>query len=118
MIQNLIFGVYLLILDFLIDSLKADKNIKKFTHFTIQLHSKNLTHFMNFHSLNIIKNMLSQYNQKPYSFYKFFSKHVFGWCQKELHYTISRHPRTAFTKHFKFLYIPQKLRKKIFASET
>ena len=29
MIQNLIFGVYLLILDFLKDSLKANKNIKK-----------------------------------------------------------------------------------------
>ena len=43
MIKNLIFGVYLLISDFLVESLKTKKKLaKKITHFTTQFRSKNL----------------------------------------------------------------------------
>ena len=52
------------------------KLVKKITHFSIQLHSKNLTYFMNLNSLDIEKNMLPKHIQKPVSLYKFFSKHV------------------------------------------
>ena len=34
-------------------------------------------------SLNIVKNILPQHAQKPYSLYKFSRKHVSGWCQKK-----------------------------------
>ena len=41
MIKNLIFGIYLLILDFLVKSVKANKSFqKKIVHFTIQFRSK------------------------------------------------------------------------------
>ena len=64
----------------------------KITHFTIQIRLKNITHSTNLDSLNIIKNIHSycnlQHSWKPYSFYKFFSKHVSGWYQvKHLHCT-------------------------------
>ena len=39
------------------------KLLKKITHFTIQFRSKNfLTHFTNLSSLDIVNNMLPQYN--------------------------------------------------------
>ena len=70
-------------------SLSQQKLAKGVTNFTIQFRSKNLTHFMNPNSLKIIKNMLLQHSQK----------HVSGWCQKkQLHYTTSRLPTTAFSK--------------------
>ena len=101
MIKNLIFVVYQLILDFLVEVSKPTKLAKRFTHFTIQFRSKNLTHFTNLNSLKIINNILSQHSQKL----------VFGWCQKKhLHCTISRRPRTAFLEHLEskcmiFLYV-------------
>ena len=62
---------------------KPKKLAKKITQFTIEFLSKNLTHFTSLNSLNIVKNILSQHRQKPYSLYKFSSKHVSGWCQKK-----------------------------------
>ena len=52
MIQNHIFGVNLLISEFLAESLKANKNG---TRFTIRFCSKNLIHFTNLDSINIAK---------------------------------------------------------------
>ena len=55
MIQNLIFGVYLLISDFLAESLKANKNRQKRSLILqyrikniLSQHRQNLTHFTNF----------------------------------------------------------------------
>ena len=97
------------------------KLAKKFTHFTIQFHSKNLTHFTNLNSLDIESNMLPQHSQKPFWLYKYSSKHISVWCQKEhLHCTISWRPRNSFLKHFerKCLYVSAYLCKKIFVPET
>ena len=55
---------------------------KKVTYFTIQFRSKNLTHFTNFNSLDIEKNMLSQHSQKPFSLYKCSSKPLVGVKKK------------------------------------
>ena len=54
--------------------------------------------------------MPPQHSQKPFSLYKFSSKHLIGVRKKHLHCTIYRRPRTAFSKHFEsnysiFLYI-------------
>ena len=76
---------------------------------------------MNLNSLNIVKNILSQHSQKPYSLYKFSSKYVLGYCQENiLDCPMPRHPRTAFLKHLesKCLYIPVYLCKKTFVLET
>ena len=149
MIQNLIFGILFLKILFLghttflcsftrssvyhqslffnfrMSSWKSQsqqKLVKKITHFTIQFHSKHLTHLTNLNSLNIENNMLPKKRQKPFSLYKFPSKHVSGWCQKKhLHCTISWHPRTVFLKHFesKYLYqISVYVFKKIFVPKT
>ena len=56
-----------------------------------------------------------QHNENPYSLYKFFRKHVSDWCQKkQLHYTISKHPWTVFSRNLesKCLYIPVYIGKK------
>ena len=79
MIQNLIFGVYLLISDILAEILKTNKTSKK-------------------------KLLILQYSfrQKPHSFYEppqLTSKHIPGWCHKKhLHIIISRRPTTALLK--------------------
>ena len=52
-IQNLIFGVYLSVLDFR----SQQKVAKEITHFTIQFHSKSLTHFTNINSESTLKLM-------------------------------------------------------------
>ena len=59
------------------------KLAKQVTHFTIKFRSKNLAHFTNLNSLNIIKNILPRHSQNPYSLYKFSSKNVSGWSQKK-----------------------------------
>ena len=89
---------------------------KEITHFTIPFRSKNLTHFTNFSSLNIIENILPQHSEKPYSLYKCSSKHVSGWCQKKhLYCIISRCSRTSFSNHleskcrFTYVYICKKM---------
>ena len=76
---------------------------------------------MNLNSLDTENNMLPQRSQKPFSLYKFFSKHVPVWCQKKhLVCTISWRQRTAFLLHFesKYLYIYLYLHKKIFVPKT
>ena len=66
------------------------KLAKMFTYFTIQFHSKNLTHFTNLNSLDIESNILPQHSQKTFWLYKYSSKHISVWCQKKhLHCTIS-----------------------------
>ena len=104
-------------LRFLVEFQRQQTPATNITHFTIQLCSKNTTHFTKVNSLNIMKNILPQDSQKPYSPYKFSSKFVSGWYQiKHLHCTISRCPETSFGKRVesKCLYIPVNLRKKIF----
>ena len=60
---------------------------KKITHFTIQFHPKNLTHFTNMNSLKISKNILPKHSQKPNSLQKFSRKIASCWCQKKyLHF--------------------------------
>ena len=76
---------------------------------------------MNLNSLNIVKNILSQHSQKPYSLYKFSSKYVLGYCQENiLDCPMLRHPGTAFLKNSesKCMYIPVYLCKKTFVLET
>ena len=76
------------------------KLAKAISHFTIQFCSKNFAHFTKLNSLNIVKNILPQQREKPYSLHKFSSKHVFGCSQKKyLHCTNSRCSRTVFSKH-------------------
>ena len=102
-------------------SQSQQKLAKKFTHFAIQFHSKNLTHFTNLNSIDIESNILPQHSQKPFWLYKYSSKQIPVWCQKRhLHFTISWRPRTAFLKHFKSkcLYTSVYFRKKIFVLET
>ena len=93
----------------------------KITYFVIQFRSKHVTHFTNLNLLATENNMLPKHSQKPFSLYKFSSKHVSAWFQKKhLHWTISWHPRTGFLKHLesKCLYISVYLIKKIFVPKT
>ena len=69
------FGVYLLVSDFLVENLKANKKLaKNITHFTTQFCLKNLSYFTNLINItiNIIKNILPQHSQKSGS----------GWSKK------------------------------------
>ena len=50
---------------------KPTKQVKKNTHFTTQFCSKNLTHFKNLSSINIIKNILPQTAKNLTSFTNF-----------------------------------------------
>ena len=96
------------IFEFQIFQQNASKPIKpkEIPHFTIQFCFKNLVHFKNLNSLSIAKNVIPQHSQKPYSLYKFSGKHVSGWFQKNyLYCTISRRPRTAFSKHLESKYL-------------
>ena len=71
---------------------------------------------MSVNKLSNVKNIPAT-QPKTHSLYKFFRELVFGWCQKKhLYCTISRCPRTAFSKRWesKYLYIPAYLRKKTF----
>ena len=98
LIQNLIFEVYLLISDFLAQSLKTYKNWQKDDSFykTVSL-KKNLTYFTNLNLLNMGK-MLSQHSQKPTHFTSFLpNMFLVGGKKKKMHCTISRRPRTAFS---------------------
>ena len=71
-------------------SQSLQKLAKKIIHFTIQIRSINLTHFMNLNLPDIENHMLPQHSQKLSSLYKFSSKHFPVWCQKKhLHCTIS-----------------------------
>ena len=81
------------LLDFRFSSRKSQsqqKLAKKITQFWIRFNSKHLTYFMNLKSLDIENIMLPKHNQKPFSLYKFSTKHVSVWYQKKiLQWTIS-----------------------------
>ena len=66
------------------NSQNQQKLAKKITHFIAKFRSKNRTHFTNLNSLKIIKNILQQHSQKPYSLYKFSCKNASGWSQKKI----------------------------------
>ena len=94
-----IIRVFILILDFLAGSFKADKNQQKILHILQYSFAQN-THFANLNSLDIENNMLPQTQPKTFLTVQIFSKHVSVQCQKKyLYCTISWHPRTAFFKH-------------------
>ena len=84
------------------------------THFTIPTRSKNLTYFTNLNSLNIVKNILPQHSRKATHFTNFLADIFLVGVKKILHSTISRRPKTPFSKHWKSkcLNIPVDLRKK------
>ena len=63
-------------------SQNEQKLTKRIRQFTIQFRPKHLTHFMNRNSLDVVNNMPPQSSQKPFWIYKFSSKHVSIWCQK------------------------------------
>ena len=63
------------------ESLKANKNVQKRL---LILQYRNLTHITNLNSLYIKNNILLKRCQKPFSLYKFSSKHVSIWCQKDI----------------------------------
>ena len=56
---------------FSIKSQSQQRLTKKITHFTIPLRSKNLTYFTTLNSLNIVKNILSQYSRNSTQFTNF-----------------------------------------------
>ena len=85
---NIIFGVQLFYIrpdiptDIIIrfssrKSQSQQKLAKKITNFTIQVRSKNITHFTNLDSLNIANNMLPQYSQKIFLTLKTFQPTCF-----------------------------------------
>ena len=94
---------------------KPTKTSNKYHLFYNTVLLKKYHSFKNVNSLNILKNILPQHSQKPFPLYKFSGKLVSGWYQiKYLHCTISRWPKTAFSKLWesKYLYIPVNLHKK------
>ena len=97
-------------------SQSQQKLAKNITHPTIPFCSKNLTYFTNLNCFNIVKNIFPQHSKKPAHFTNFpaniFQQHVSGCCQKKnLHCTISRSQRTAFSNHWES--IPVYVRKKL-----
>ena len=80
---EILFQVY----NFSYSSTRSSGHYQSF--FQSQSRSKNLTHFTSLNSLDIENNMLMQHSQKPFSLYKFFSKHISVLCQKKhLHCTV------------------------------
>ena len=118
--QNLLFGVYLLISYFQAEYLKINKNEQKgslilqysFTQKTRSLYKTQLAqHCKKYTPVTQPKNLL---------ILQILLHTCSGWCQKKhLHCTICRRPRTAFSKHLetKYLYIPVYCSKKIFVPE-
>ena len=71
--------------DFIFSGRKSQgqqKLARKIIQNTTQFRSKHHIHFTNLISLHVQNNILPKRNQKPFSLYKFPSKHVFIWCQK------------------------------------
>ena len=100
MIRNLIFGIYPLISDILAESLKANKNWQKDDSFykTVSLKKPHL--FYETQLTKQCKKYTPTIQVRTHSLHKFSSKHVSGWFQEiPLPCTISRPPRTAFSKH-------------------
>ena len=96
------------ITEFGVENLKVNKTSEKDHSFYNIALLKKPHSFTNLSSFEIENNMLPKHSQKPFSVYKFYSKHVSVWYQKKhLHCTISWHLRTTFLKHSesKCLYI-------------
>ena len=96
-------------------SQSQQKLAKKITHFEIQFRSKNLTHFRDLNSFNIIK--IKSCNTVKHLTLHIFQRTCF-WLVSEkhhLHCTFSRRPITTLLKHLQSncLDIPVNLRKKI-----
>ena len=101
-------------------SQNQQKLAKKINYLKIQFRSKNLTYFMNFNSLKIVKIIPLQHSQKPYSL-NFSSKNKNKKQQqlKKTHCTLSRRPRTAFSKHLESKQLDiSDLCKKFYVPET
>ena len=106
-----------LILEFVAENLKASKNQRKRSLILQYSFAQKTSLILRISTPLKLKIICSQ---KPFSVYKFSSKHVSVWCQKKhLHCTISWSPRTTFLKYFesKCLYISVYLFKK-FVSKT
>ena len=106
--------------DFLVESLKVSKKLaKRITYLPTQFCSKHLTHFTNLNSFDIEK-ICSRNTAKNLSHFTNFPANVWLVSQKQWHCTISRRPRSDFSKKFesKCLYISVYLPKKVFVSET
>ena len=103
MIQNLIYGILFLKIDYfgnatylypftrasghhqsfsISDLLAESLNVRKKSHFIIQFCSKNLPHFTNLNLLDTENNMLPQHSQQPFWLYKVSMKYVSVWCQQ------------------------------------
>ena len=120
MIRNLVSGIYRFSFRFCSRESQSQQKLLK-NQFILQYSCFCFIHFKNLNSFSNVKNILLQYSENPYSLYKFFSKYVSVWRQeKHLQCTISRRPRTAFSRHLgsKFMNILVNLSKKIFAPET
>ena len=81
MIQNLLFGIYLLISGFLLESLTANKNEQK-DHLYCNIVSLKKRHFTNLNSLNIIVNI---YPQQPKTLLplQIFQQTCFWWMSRK-----------------------------------
>ena len=99
--------------------ISGQKLAQKNTHFTTQFCSKDLAHFTNLNSFNIVKNILPQHSQKPYFTYFPANMFLVSVRKKHLHCTISRRPSTVISKHLecKCLYIPINLCRNIFVPD-
>ena len=94
MIQNLTFGVYLSISDFLAIKSQNQQKLDSLEYSA----QKHLAPFKNLNSLIIVENILLRYSQNPYSLYTFSSKIFPVQSKKGLLCTISRRPKTAVPK--------------------
>ena len=106
MIKSHISEVYPLISDFLVESLKDNKNQKNIS-IILQFSFSQKTSL-------ILRTSAHSILQKIYS--RNTTKNVSHWCQKKhSHCTIFRRPKTVFLEHFesKYLYIPVNLCSKI-----
>ena len=89
--------------DFRFSSKKSqiqEKLAKKIIYCTINFRLENLTHFTNLNSLDIEKKYAPATKPKVFLTLQIFQQ-TSAWCQKNhSHCTISRRPRTEFSKHF------------------
>ena len=93
-------------------SQSQQKLAKNITHFTIPFCSKNLTYFTNLNCFNIVKKIFPQHSKKLAHFTKFPANMFLVVVKKKnLHCTISRSQRTAFSNHWES--IPVYVRKKL-----
>ena len=97
-------------------SSRKSQNQQKLAKISLILQDGFAQKISNLNSLGIESKMLMKQSQKPFSRYKFSSKHVSVWClKKHLLCTISWRLRTSFLKHFEskrlyiFVYFPSEI---------